>query len=268
MCSVWSRGKNLFCSLLISALYFPSPCASVSTNHRDARTCAVKSLISQPRGDYGGHDEQALTGQKYIFRCHQLQGPRLCTGFSKLSLFCWKPEGMFIVIWIISLSLSLFHLCLKKEEQDEKQDKRSRRRTTRRRRRGGGESLKKKRKRKRGKRRKRNRLVDVNLWPVTVEVAVLQKCGGRGWGRQHWAVNWWLLWPVGVALLQKREGEKGSIELCTVLAVEYVKDQLLDNRKNVFKVSWGYSVLPAWGWTSVWLLHGWEYTQSTVSHMM
>lgn len=124
MCSVWSRGKNLFCSLLISALYFPSPCTSVSTNHRDARTRAVKSLISQPRGDYGGHDEQALTGKKYIFWCHQLQGPRLRTGFSKLSLFCWKPEGMFFVIWIISLSLSLFRLFLKKEEEEEKQDER------------------------------------------------------------------------------------------------------------------------------------------------
>ncbi|KAK7096650.1 hypothetical protein V1264_003731 [Littorina saxatilis] len=36
--------------------------------------------------------------------------------------------------------------------------------------------------------------------------------------------------------LRKREGEKGSVELCTVLAVEDVRDGLLDNRKNAFQV--------------------------------
>ncbi|XP_076468520.1 uncharacterized protein LOC143299213 [Babylonia areolata] len=36
--------------------------------------------------------------------------------------------------------------------------------------------------------------------------------------------------------LKRREGEKGSIELCTVLAVEHVTDSLLDNRKNAFQV--------------------------------
>jgi hypothetical protein len=36
--------------------------------------------------------------------------------------------------------------------------------------------------------------------------------------------------------LKKRESLKGSIELCLVFAVEYVKEELLDGRKNAFQV--------------------------------
>lgn len=50
--------------------------------------------------------------------------------------FAGNLKACFCNLNYFSVSLSLFHLCLKKEEQDEKQDKRSRRRTTRRRRRG------------------------------------------------------------------------------------------------------------------------------------
>lgn len=162
---------------------------------------------------------------------------------------------MFFVIWIISLSLSLFRLFLKKEEEEEKQDERKEVEEQ-----GGGGKEEKENKFEEEEEEKKKDEEEEKLfgWCEFVTCYCRSGCLAEMCvsvaGRQHWAVNW-CLWPVGVAVLQKREGEKGSIELCTVLAVEYVKDQLLDNRKNAFKVSWGYSVLPAWGWTSVWLLH-------------